>query len=153
MADKLPDELHQGERLPDPIFLPEEELFIRFNQIDGSGNVAISEIRYVDQSGNRSKYCSRPSYILLSNYDNWGYGSISIKDILDIPGIITTKSGVNNSCEVAHMPLTDNYSHSEIWTYRNGVRVTNNNKKKKIGLLFRLEICQKINVLKNPEIE
>jgi len=153
MADKLPDELHQGERLPDPIFLPEEELFIRFNQIDGSGNVAISEIRYVDQSGNRSKYCSRPSYILLPNYDNWGYGSISIKDILDIPEIITAKSGETNSCEVAHMPLTDNHSHSEIWTYRNGVRVTNNNKKRKIGLLFRLEICQKINILKNPENE
>jgi hypothetical protein len=151
MADKLPDELHQGERLPDPIFLPEEELFIRFNQIDGSGKVAISEIRYDNQSGNRSKYCSRPSYILLPNYDNWGYGTISIKDILDTPGIITAKSGVNNSCEVAHMPLADNYSHSEIWTYRNGVRVTNNNKKRKIGLLFRLEISQKINIIKNPE--
>lgn len=153
MADKLPDELHQGERLPDPIFLPEEELFIRFKQIDGSGNVAISEIRYVDQSGNRSKYCSRPSYILLPNYDNWGYGAISIKDILDIPEIINTKSGATNSCEVAHMPLTYNYSHSEIWTFRNGGRTTNNNKNKKIAALFRIEICQKINILKNPEIE
>jgi hypothetical protein len=153
MVDNIPDELLQGGRTPDPIFLPEEEFFIRFKQIDGSGNVAISEIRYVDQSGNRSKYCSRPSYILLPNYDNWGYGSISIKDILDIPEIITAKSGETNPCEVAHMPLTDNYSHSEIWTYRNGVRVTNNNKKRKIGLLFRIEICQKINILKNPEIE
>lgn len=151
MVDNIPDELLQGGRTPDPIFLPEEALFIRFKQIDGAGNVAISEIRYVDQSGNRSKYCSRPSYILLPNYDNWGYGSISIKDILDIPGIITAKSGVNNSCEVAHMPLTDNYSHSEIWTFRNGVRATNNNKKKKIAALFRIEICQKINILKNPE--
>jgi hypothetical protein len=151
MVNKIPDELLQGGRTPDPIFPPEEKIFIRFKQIDGSGNVAISEIRYVDQSGNRSKYCSRPSYILLPNYDNWGYGSISIKDILDIPGIITTKSGVNNSCEVAHMPLTDNYSHSEIWTYRNGVRATNNNKKKKIAALFRIEICQKINILKNPQ--
>jgi hypothetical protein len=151
MVNKIPDELLQGGRTPDPIFLPEEELFIRFNQIDGSGKVAISEIRYDNQSGNRSKYCSKPSYILLPNYGNWGYGSISVKDILDIPEIITAKSGVTNSCEVAHMPLKDNYSHSEIWTYRNGVRVTNNNKKRKIGLLFRLEISQKINIIKNPE--
>jgi hypothetical protein len=153
MLNRIPDELLQGGRTPDPIFSPEEELFIRFRQIDGSGKVAISEIRYVDQSGNGSKYCYRPRYILLPNYDNWGYGAIRIKDILDIPGIITKISGVNNSCEVTHMPLTDNYSHSEIWTFRNGVRVTNNNKKKKIGLLFRKEICQKINVLTNPEIE
>jgi len=150
MVNKIPDELLQGGRTPDPIFLPEEELFIRFNQIDGSGKVAISEIRYDNQSGNRSKYCSKPSYILLPNYGNWGYGSISVRDILDIPAIITAKSGVTNSCEVAHMPLKDNYSHSEIWTYRNGVRVTNNNKKKKIAALFRIEICQKINILMNP---
>jgi len=147
MDNGFPEELLVRGRLIDPNFSPEEKLYIRFNQIYG-GKVAISEIKYPDQSMNRSKY-SEPYSVLYPNHETWGYGFIKVQNV---PGQIESDTGVVNYCMVEHEPCDLNYSHSIIAGYKNGRRVTNNNKNRHIVAKFRYELIQRIEVIKTPEL-
>ena len=66
----------------DPVFLPNEELYIRFDKIAGE-NVDPACIKVPVQSVNRSKY-SKAGWVLLARYPkflDWGYGSFKVSDI------------------------------------------------------------------------
>ncbi|MGB7913500.1 MAG: hypothetical protein WCF59_14890 [Desulfobaccales bacterium] len=146
--DNIPDEMLQRGREPDPDFPLEEDLFVRFQTVENN-KVSISDIKFPDQSVNRSRY-SEAIWILIpmSKFRNWGYGVIKVQDIPREPRI---PSGKTNQCQIEHCPLEQNYSHCEIRAYKNGIRVNNNNKDKRIGLQFRLEFIRKIEIRKFPD--
>src|SRR5665648_111758 len=78
----IPQEMFRNGRPIDPIFLADEELYIRFDRIDGE-NVDPACIKAPVQSVNRSKY-SKAEWVLLARYPqflDWGYGSFKVGDI------------------------------------------------------------------------
>jgi len=145
----IPQEMFRNGRPVDPIFLPVEELYIRFDRIDGE-NVDPACIKaHPVQSVNRSKY-SKAEWVLLSRYPqflNWGYGSFKVSDI---PESITSEFGITHFFKVEHAPLDDNYSHSEVRAYKN--RKIVGRKNDAIRLKYRVILSQRIIILKMPEI-
>jgi hypothetical protein len=114
----IPIEMFRNGRPIDPNFLPDEELYIRFDRIDGE-NVDPACIKAPVQSVNRSKY-SRSEWVLLARYPqflDWGYGSFKVSDI---PESITSEFNITHFYKVEHVPLDDNYSHSEVRAIRMG---------------------------------
>jgi hypothetical protein len=144
----IPHEMFRNGRPIDPNFLPDEELYIRFDRIDGE-NVDPACIKAPVQSVNRSKY-SRAEWVLLARYPqflDWGYGSFKVSDI---PESITSEFNITHFYTVEHAPLDDNYSHSEVRAYKNGELVRRKNDA--IRLKYRVILSQKIIILKLPEI-
>jgi hypothetical protein len=145
--DPIPQEMLRNGRPIDPIFLPDEALYIRFDQIENE-IVHPACIRAPVQSVNRSKY-SKPEWVLLAKYPQflkWGYGSFKVSDI---PESITSDTGVTHGFKIEHEPLEDNYSHSEVRSYKNGKIVKRKNDA--IRLKYRVILSQKIIILKTPE--
>lgn len=143
----IPQGMFRNGRPIDPIFLPDEALYIRFDKINNE-IVDPACIRAPVQSVNRSKY-SKPEWVLLAKYPQflrWGYGSFKVSDI---PESITSESGVTHNFKVEHEPLEDNYSHSEVRSYKNGELVKSKNNA--IRLKYRVILSQKIIILKMPE--
>jgi hypothetical protein len=144
----IPQEMFRNGRPIDPNFLPDEELYIRFDRIDGK-NVDPACIKAPVQSVNRSKY-SRAEWVLLARYPqflDWGYGSFKVSDI---PESITSEFNITHFYKVEHVPLEDNYSHSEVRAYKNGELVRRKNDA--IRLKYRVILSQKIIILRMPEI-
>ena len=139
----IPDEMRRKARPVDPNFSPDEDLYIRFQNLDGE-KINPLDIRYPDQSVNRSKY-SQPEWVLLPKFEDWGYGAFEVRDV---PPSITSETNVTHYLAVEHVPLDENYSHSEVRSYKNGKRVKQ--KQRKVGLLFRVRISQRARVLKKP---
>ena len=112
-------------------------------------NVHPACIRAPVQSVNRSKY-SKPEWVLLARYPqflHWGYGSFKVSDI---PESITSEFGITHFFKVEHVPLDDNYSHSEVRAYKNAELVRRKNDA--ITLKYRVILSQRIIILKKPEI-
>lgn len=148
MADAIiPEAMLRKGREPDQDFPLEEDLYIRFQRTEGN-EVPISEIKFPDQSLNRARY-SEAQWILIPIYQNWGYGTIRVRDV---PKEISIPSGKTNTCQIEHAPEEKNYSHCEIRAYKNGMRVNNNNKDKRLGLRFREDFRRKIEISKYPEM-
>lgn len=144
----IPQEMFRNGRTIDPIFLPDEELYIRFDKIDGE-NVDPACIRAPIQSVNRSKY-SQAEWVLLARYPqflDWGYGSFKVRDI---PESIKSEFNITHFFKVEHAPLDDNYSHSEVRAYKNGEPVRRKNDA--IRLKYRVILSQRIIILKMPKI-
>jgi len=144
----IPREMFRNGRPIDPVFLPDEELYIRFDRIDGE-NVDPACIKAPVQSVNRSKY-SKAEWVLVARYPqfiDWGYGSFKV---CDIPESITSEFGITHFFKVEHAPLDDNYSHSEVRAYKNGELVRRKNDV--IRLKYRVILSQRIIILKMPEI-
>lgn len=139
--------MYRNNRPVDPAFLPEEDLYIRFNAMEGQ-RVDPLCIRCPDQSVNRSKY-SEPEWVLLDSYPKfvgWGYGAFKVRDV---PENIDSGGGVVYEFSVDHDPLDDNYSHSEVRAYRDGERTSKKNKP--ILIKFRLQISRKIRIDRVPQ--
>ena len=145
--EEIPEEMYRRGRPKDLVFLPEEGLFIRFNQFEGK-KVHPLCIRYPNQSVNRGKY-SKPEWVLIpeSKFGCWGYGTIKVEDI---PKSLISTGGVINNLTVKHDPFEDNYSHSEIRAYRNSDSVKNPTKS--IRSKFRVKFSRKIQILKKPKL-
>lgn len=149
LLEIFPPELHQNNRQPDPIFDTDEFLYIRFDAVDREGRVSFSSLRYPNQSSNRSKYCSDPEWVLLPDFENWGYGRARTNSI---PPSFTTNSGaVTHKLQVEHDPEIYNYSHTELRSYSNGQPVRNVKPAKPISSEFRMKMTHLIEIMKNPE--
>lgn len=148
--NKLPDDMYRKGRPVDPVFQEDECLYIRISGVDNHKKPNLLSITFNEQSANRSKY-SEIEWVLLPNWTNWGIISIRVKNVQ-----IKLRTEGNNtfSCDAVHVPLEDNYSHSEIRTSMNGEfrpRKKINNKYIKQQIRTRLiECCE---VLKLPDKE
>ena len=148
MSVEISDEMRRKGRNPDPVFLSEEDLYIRFNSVVG-GKVSMSSIRCGDQSVNRSKY-SRPEWVLLARYPkyiNWGFGSFKVGEI---PEVVTLPAAKPVEFRIVHEPEEENYSHSVIYRWKSGGphrKVGNRNIRNK----FRAQLSQRIQIMKVPD--
>lgn len=148
---EIPYRLLRGNRPLDPDFDEREVLFHRFNKlIDVDEHIYPSSIRFPDFSVNRSKY-SEPYDILIPKYFDWGIFSFQVKDIPDpisIPGDKLTLYQFN----AEHVPLEENYSHSEVRTSKDGVYVKDMKIKNKIiKKTFRFKLSDKATIIKYPD--
>jgi len=138
MDNALPKEMRRNGRPLDPHFQPTESLFIRLrgqSRTEASPN----DIRLPIQSANRSKY-SKPEWILLPSYEDCSVGAIKVRHV---PVGMTSPGNVRFDLKVKHVPEDDNYAHSEIQTYKNGVRLKSN-ERKKMNQPLRLELKKKV---------
>ena len=119
---KLPERLKQKKRPPVQEFDTKERLFQRFDElITDRPYIYPNQVRFPEFSVNRERF-SEPDDVLLPDYLDWGIVSFKIEDIPGKRVIGEGTSGETTYSFVAvHVPIPDNYSHSEIRTEKNGV--------------------------------
>ncbi len=146
-----PDELITKGRTANQNFADTELLYIRFAEIDGD-EVAPEGLRCPNQSSNRSIFCSNPAWVLLpeppadpDRFKSWGYGHVQVEEI---PGQLESPGGVVAEFKPFHDPTEYNYSHTEILAYKSGKQT--NNLPDLVKLQFRIDLSQKIAILKKP---
>lgn len=122
-----PSRLYQRGRPVDSDMPPTERLYFRCMRdwLDDNDSVRPAQIQFPDQSVNRERY-SRPRDVLLPDgalvSRNWILWGVSMVQISDLPPDIASPGGVSFSFTAEHDPLEDNYSHSELRVYKNGIR-------------------------------
>ncbi len=141
--------MYREGRPVDPRFEPSEKLYrrCRADHIVG-GRILPQEFRSPDFSVNRGKY-SEPEDALIPPYQRCVISSFQVKDV---PSRILSSGGAEFDFRVAHDPEEDNYSHSEVRTYKNGrfdpkLKVARTVKKE-----FRQRLSDRAIVLKPPEL-
>ncbi len=102
-------------RPEDPIFRPEELLYRRYRNdhwIDGLFSPA--GFKFPKQSVNRQKY-SEPEDVVFSEdgiFDGFGVLEFAVRDV---PSSLEEEGTPVYIFFLKHIPLEDNYAHSEIW--------------------------------------
>lgn len=76
---------------------------------------------YPDWSVNREKF-SRPEDVLYPGFLNWGIAAFQVQDI---PAPYQTEGNVTYHWTAQHVPLEDNYPHTEVWTHKNNFHLGN----------------------------
>jgi hypothetical protein len=116
--------MRRGGRGVDNSFRSKDRLYRRCVNEDIEGDrLLIARIGYNDTSVNWSKY-SRPWDVI---FDYQGHG-IARWLVRELPRGIPENPPPGTKVELhdfapSHVPLCENYSHSEIWVYRSGVRI------------------------------
>jgi hypothetical protein len=141
-----PDRLYQRDRMPDPVFTPDELLFRRYlrNQwVDGkfaSTGFSLKE----PCSVNRSKY-SEPADVLVNEEGQYeGMGVLSFA-VGNIPATLT-QNGNAFDFFPKHTPETINYAHSEVWATLPQDRDNHTEPNSAIRKLFRAKLSQHVSV-------
>src|SRR4029077_13323918 len=131
----------------DPVFSPDERLFraVPRKDLTADGRLLPPAIEFPDFSVNRERY-SLPEDVLLVR-PSWGIVAFAVRDV---PAELADLEGKRYEFRVEHVPEEENYSHSEVRTYREGQR-SGKEPPKKLRTLFRLMLFPKVVVLKEPE--
>lgn len=145
MAD-LPAGMYRRGRPVDPEFDPEELLYLRcLEEHVDDGRLLAAAIRVSNQSVNRGKY-SKPHWVLLPDFSTWKIASLRVGDIPE------ALSGPPPVCvpytfAVEHDPLEDNYAHSEIRAYKEGVYKSRLKLKPSVRLEFRTRLVERARII------
>jgi hypothetical protein len=139
-----PDRMRRNGRPVDHSFQSGEKLFRRYaadHLIDGQFSpVGLSF--GTAPSVNREKY-SEPGDVLFdeaNQYENWGVWSVTVGDLpTAFPEVNATFSFFP-----MHVPMEDNYAHSEIWSDRIPPTGTYTMPSKTVRKLFRAFLSQRI---------
>lgn len=151
--NQIPDRLIQRDRLIDDQFEGDELLYHRFPKLlDVGDQIYPSTIRFPNFSVNRSKY-SESFDVLIPEYFDWGIYSFQVQDI---PDPYSTTGGKDNETlyefYAEHVPLKDNYSHSEVRVSKDGIYDEEMKIKNKIlKKTFRFKLSDKATILKYPD--
>jgi hypothetical protein len=107
-----------SEQLPDPEFEASEHLFRRLHP-DHFVRGAITDafLPFPSFSVNREKY-SQPEDVL-REHPHYGIAAFAVGDI---PESLDTESGQVYWFGVEHVPLIDNYAHSEVHSFHDEVK-------------------------------
>ena len=143
MPDR-PNRMRRNGRGEDPAFDPTEKLFRRYTrthyingQFSGTGFAFDSP-----PSVNRQKY-SEPGDVLFSETDEFAeWGVLSFK-VADIPASFSPENPQYGFFP-KHMPMEDNYAHSEVWSDKlpnTGAYVKPSSQIRK---LFRAALAQRV---------
>ena len=141
--------MYRRGRRVDPYFEPSEKLYRRC-QVGHvvAGRILPQAFRSPDFSVNRGKY-SEPEDVLIPSYERWGIVGFQVKDV---PSRVFSGGGAQFEFRVDHDPEENNYSHSEVRTYKNGrfdpkLKVARTVKKE-----FRQRLSDRAIVLKTPKL-
>ena len=124
MAD-VPEDMKQKERVEDPCFAPDEELYRRFPPDHFERDtVTIEAIELPDMSVNREKY-GPPQWVLVEirendNFEGWGVLAFEVRNV---PAEMPYRGTRIYTFGPKHEPERLNYPHSEIRAYENGNHV------------------------------
>lgn len=141
-------------------FNGDEQLFYRFHYDHWEdGGVAAEAFRLPDMSVNRSTL-GPPAWTILTEHDEyvlWGVASFRVEEIptgVEVPHL----GVVIFTFRPEHVPLKKNYPHSEIWVFRNAVRICGDNKNldlldPEFHLRWRERLSQLANVIIQPTEE
>ena len=140
----------------DNIFPAEEDLYLRLNPIyfnkefANNERLTLAEVRFPDFSVNRGKY-SKPENVLKPIWFRYGIASFKVKDIPDPLKDVDTEDVF--SFKVEHAPEKENRAHSEIRTYKNGLRKPGDKLEpsKTLRTKFREQLRKKIKLIKIPQ--
>lgn len=144
MAD-TPERLLRRGRPVDPEFAPSERLFraIARRDFTENGGLLPTAFEFPDFSVNREKY-SEPADVLLSRPTH----GVAAFEVQDLPGELQNPDGAYQF-KVEHAPEEDNYSHSEVRTYKDGRRYPKK-PPRTLRTLFRLQLSARARLLKEP---
>jgi hypothetical protein len=144
--------MYQRGRPVDPHFEPDERLYLRVHEdhLD-SGRLGAGAIRFTEQSVNRGKY-SQPEWVLIPRFFDWAIAQFTVQDV---PNSIASPGGPVFTFKTEHLPEQDNYSHSEIRTYKNRAYEKNAGKKvsNKVKLQFRAKLANAATIIKSSGID
>ncbi len=139
--------MYRQGRPEDPVFAPDEWLYMRAarEHID-TGRLLPAAISFTEQSVNRSKY-SEPEWVLIPRYHHCGIGAFLVRDI---PANLASPASVSYAFRPVHVPLEDNYAHSEVRTFRGGVYEPHSGKKvnQTVKAAFRAQLADRAIILK-----
>jgi hypothetical protein len=139
--------MFQGSRDIDPNFEPDEILYRRFCPTEVLGDrLAPDSIKFPDWSVNRQKY-SEPEDLQYPSKLDQIYACCGVAGFLvsDIPPKLEAFT-----FEVKHQPESDNYAHSELLTYKNGVcgnEIKNFKVSNTIKKTFRIALSERIKII------
>jgi len=136
-------------RLIDNHFQPEELLYLRLFDCPSLVGTAPSgvSVNFPVLSVNRSKY-SEPDDLL--NYRHPKYAQCGVAQFrVDAipPPMVPSTGGKQVHWEVVHVPEADNYSHSEVQSFKEGKPVTGNTISSEIKKAFRQALAEKMTVV------
>lgn len=117
----VPEEMRRKGRPEDPHFDDDEELYRRFppEYLDGQ-SIALEALELPDMSVNRQKH-GPPHWLLLDEqFAGWGVLAFEVRHI---PAEIIQDGVTTYTFGPKHRPLKNNYPHSEVWAYRDGVHI------------------------------
>jgi hypothetical protein len=118
--------------------------------------IVFEQFSFPDQSVNRSKY-SRPTDVLFPRWTTWG--------VLEFPFRVAAQAfvfptnsrkgnpSVNYRFQPTHAPEAGNYAHTEIWVFKDGVRVPRREKSKIVPQArrkYREALVSEAVVVRNP---
>ena len=140
-----PDRMYRNSRALDNDFAADELLYRRFSKNEvAEGRLLPSAIDFPDWSINRQKY-SEPGDVRFPAGCEEIYfccGVVGFK-VSDIPTSLTIETTpAVFTFDVQHRPEDDNYSHSEVWTYKDGYHSSDKKFKKKINTMLKKKFRQ-----------
>jgi hypothetical protein len=139
-----PERMYRRDRPLLPDFDDVEVLFLRYGHDDFvAGQLTESAIRFPKTSVNRGSV-SKPEDVLFAEdgkYD--GLGVIEFK-VSDIPRRIEQDQGPTYIFFLQHVPYSDNYSHSEIWSDQETRTGIVKKPSRTVRLKFRIHLSQRI---------
>ncbi len=150
-----PDEMYRHGRAIDPIFAPDENLYMRVcaDQIDlEERRVLPTAFRFPNQSVNREKYTGDPLWVLYPNFFDMGVVAFEVQQI---PTPILREGGPAYEFRPVHDPLEENYGHSEVRGNRESDRTFNPRLKapRNVKVQFRMRLGEAARIIHYPEVE
>lgn len=149
--DNRPERMYRDGRPVDDNFDDNEHLYNRFKKefID-QGKFSPMGVKFPDWSVNREKY-SDPEDVLIPDFLDWGIAQFKVSDI---PNTVPSppQSDVKYTFKVKHDPAEDNYSHSEVRSYKNEEHTRKIEVNKTVKKFFRQLIAEKTVIIKQPNV-
>jgi hypothetical protein len=103
-------------------------------------------ISFPDWSVNRAKY-SEPEDVLIPDYLDWG---IAAFEVGNVPKSLISPGNVKYDFRVEHDPVEDNYSHSEVRTYKDEHHDKKLDPNKTVKKRFRQILSEKTVIIRQP---
>ena len=157
-----PSRMFSRGRDPDVIFSTDETLYFRCKRdwLDNNGQkIKPANIPFPNQSVNRQKY-SKPKDVLIPNDEDktkqwifWGVARVFVREIpegKETQGSTSSKK-ISYKFGVAHDPEDDNYGHSEIRVYKDGVEARKVNSQG-VKKAYRTDLSFKSRLIVKPRI-
>ena len=135
----IPERLHQGEKVEDQKFTPEEKIYRRFpeNYLSvhpetGAKTVDAAAFRTDRMSCNREKYSESANDVLLDINGNHcflcGIAELTVENIQSI-SLVHPEQPKTYALKVIHSPERCMYPHVEVFTFENTVSIDDINPK------------------------
>lgn len=150
MAEKPPEMLRNNR--PKVDIQPGERLYRRVNPADwGEPHPEVDALDVPDMSVNRGRPHGEPEWVLLESDNHAAWGIVYF--VADtIPARMIHSDGTEYTFRTEHVPLAENYPHSEIRAFLNGERFQTKKSlfDRDLSLRWRNALLQQTRVYRRP---